>query len=58
MIVKHIKTLLHNGSLWHIVHINGSYFSRLDASDTGPYSTVEQAEEFIRMIPQPRRRMK
>lgn len=47
MIVKH---LWHNRRIWQIVCINESYFARIGPSDTGPYSTVEQAEEFIKMI--------
>lgn len=47
---KHIKTVLHNGNLWHIININGSYFARFKDSDTGPYSSVAQAEDFIKAI--------
>lgn len=46
----HIKGLIHNGHRWNIVRIVDSYFARIDGSDTGPYSTVLQAEEFIKAI--------
>ena len=45
-----IKGLMHNGNRWSIVRIGNSYFARIDGSDTGPYSTALQAEEFIRAI--------
>lgn len=47
MIVQHI---FHNGNHWHIIKNHNSYFARFGTSDTGPYSTAEQAEEFIRAI--------
>jgi hypothetical protein len=54
---EHIKGLVHNGYRWDIIRINGSYFARCygqgetaSKSDTGPYSTREQAEEFIKAI--------
>lgn len=46
----HIKGLIHNGHRWDIVRIKDSYFARCDGSDTGPYSTALQAEEFIKAI--------
>lgn len=45
-----VKHLCHNRTIWQIVLVNGSYFARCGRSDTGPYSTSEQAEEFIRAI--------
>lgn len=45
-----IKGLRHNGYFWSIVRIANSYFVRIDDSDTGPYSTALQAEEFIKAI--------
>jgi hypothetical protein len=45
-----IKGLMHNGHRWSIVRIGDSYFARIDGSDTGPYSTALQAEEFIKAI--------
>ncbi len=55
---EHIKGLMHNGRRWDVVRISGSYFARCYGqgeyagrpSDTGPYSTREQAEEFITAI--------
>ena len=47
---KYIKGIVHNGRGWYVVLIGNSYFARSKSSDTGPYSTVEQAEEFIRAI--------
>lgn len=46
----HIKGLMHNGHRWNIVRIGDSYFARSGDSDTGPYSTAWQAEEFIKTI--------
>jgi hypothetical protein len=46
----HIKGLIHNGTRWNIIRIGASYFARCGASDTGPYSTALQAEEFIKAI--------
>lgn len=45
-----IKGLRHNGHFWSIVRIANSYYARCDGSDTGPYSTALQAEEFIAAI--------
>jgi hypothetical protein len=45
-----IKGLRHNGQFWSIMRINDSYFARCNGSDVGPYSTVQQAEEWIREI--------
>lgn len=45
-----IKGLIHNGYRWSIIRIGNSYFARIDGSDTGPYSTALQAEEFIKAI--------
>ncbi len=51
MIHSHfIKGLRHNGHFWSIVRIGNSYFARCDGSDTGPYSTALQAEEWIKEI--------
>ena len=57
MMAEHIKGLIHNNRRWDIVHIKSSYFARAYGvgettgySDTGPYSTREQAEEFIKAI--------
>lgn len=55
---EHIKGLMHNGRRWDVVRISGSYFARCyghgeyagKPSDTGPYSTREQAEDFIKAI--------
>jgi hypothetical protein len=46
----HIKGLIHNGTRWNIVRIGQSYFARCGTSDTGPYSTALQAEDFIKAI--------
>lgn len=46
----HIKTLVHNGHRWNIIRYDNSYFARYGVSDTGPYSTVLQAEYFIKSI--------
>lgn len=54
----HIKGLVHNGRRWDVVRIRDSYFARcygqgeyaVRPSDTGPYSTALQAEEFITAI--------
>lgn len=45
-----IKALMHNGNRWSIVRWGDSYFAHIDGSDTGPYSTALQAEEFIKAI--------
>lgn len=45
-----IKGLIHNGHFWSIIRIGNSYYAHIDGSDTGPYSTALQAEEFIRGI--------
>lgn len=45
-----IKSLMHNDRFWIIVRAGNSYFARLGTSDTGPYSTAEQAEDFIKAI--------
>jgi len=42
--------IFHNGRYWQVIKIKGSYFARCGTSDTGPYSTAEQAEEFIKAI--------
>lgn len=54
---QHIKGLVYNGRRWDIVRIKQSYFARCYGvgetagySDTGPYSTREQAEEFITSV--------
>jgi len=49
-IKTHIKSLMHNGHRWSIIRIDDSYFARINGSDTGPYSTAMQAEEFIKAI--------
>jgi hypothetical protein len=54
----HIKGLMHNGRRCDVIRIGQSYFARCYGqgeyagrpSDTGPYSTREQAEEFITAI--------
>jgi hypothetical protein len=53
----HIKGLIHNGRRWDVVRIKDSYFARCygqgetaGSSDTGPYSTALQAEEFITAV--------
>lgn len=53
----HIKGLIHNGRRWDVVRIKDSYFARCygqgetaSSSDTGPYSTALQAEEFITAV--------
>lgn len=43
-------TLHHNGRNWLIVRIGDSWFARQGGSDVGPYSTVEQAADWIRGI--------
>lgn len=45
-----IKTIRHLGRKWKIVFIEGSYFARQGLSDTGPYSTVAEAEVFITQV--------
>lgn len=46
-----ISTLIHNGRVWRVFCIDGSYYARDDAmSDTGPYTTIKQAEDWIRSI--------
>ena len=52
-----IKGLMHNKRRWDIIRIGDSYFARCQGqgetashSDTGPYSTALQAEEFITAI--------
>jgi hypothetical protein len=54
---QRIKGLTHNNRHWDIVRINNSYYARCygqgetaGKSDTGPYSTPEQAEEFITSV--------
>lgn len=51
---ERIKSLAYSGRRWDIIRINGSYFARCyersGPSDTGPYSTAEQAEEFITAV--------
>lgn len=46
------KCLVHNGRRWEVIFVEkmNCYFARFGNSDTGPYSTAEQAEEFIRAI--------
>lgn len=51
-LVRGVESLVHGGELWHIVKINGSYFARCRDSDTGPYSTVRQAEDWIMAVKQ------
>jgi len=53
----HVKGLMHNGRRWDVVRIKDSYFARCygqgetaGISDTGPYSTALQAEEFVKAI--------
>lgn len=53
----HIKGLIHNGRRWDVIRIGESYFARCygqgetaSKSDTGPYSTALQAEDFIKAI--------
>jgi hypothetical protein len=54
----HIKGLIHNGRRWDVIRIKDSYFARCYGqgetagrpSDTGPYSTALQAEEFITAV--------
>jgi hypothetical protein len=50
MEAQHIKGLMHNNRRWDIVRIDKSYFARCGTSDTGPYSTQQQAEEFVTSI--------
>ena len=45
-----IKGLRHNSHFWSIIRIGDSYYAHIDGSDTGPYSTALQAEEFIKAI--------
>jgi hypothetical protein len=45
-----INSLVHNGVDWQIVRIGESYFARQGESDTGPYTTYAEAEEFITSI--------
>lgn len=53
----HIKGLIHNGRRWDVIRVKESYFARCygqgetaSRSDTGPYSTALQAEDFIKAI--------
>lgn len=50
-----VKELTHLNSKWQIVKLKNSYYARYPTadglgSDTGPFSTVEQAEEFITAV--------
>lgn len=45
-----VESLEHFGRRWDIVKINESYFARQGRSDTGPYSSIDQAIDFIRAI--------
>lgn len=46
----HIKGFRHNGKRWDIVRFDESYFARCEGSDTGPYSTAREAEDFVTAI--------
>lgn len=43
----------HNGQPWQVVKINRSYYARSRGSDTGPYSTREQARDWVLAISPP-----
>lgn len=48
-----VKVFLHLGRNWQVVRLNsnGSYFARDGREcDTGPYSTAEEAEQWVRDI--------
>lgn len=41
----------HNGRKWKVVRIQGSWFARDDRqNDTGPYSTPEEAIDWVKAI--------
>ena len=41
----------HNGRHWEVVEIERSFFARDDrGNDTGPYSTPDQAREWVEAI--------
>ncbi len=54
----HIKGLIHNGRRWDVIRVKESYFARCygqgetagRSSDTGPYSTALEAEDFVKAI--------
>lgn len=46
-----VSEFTHNGRTWSVVLLSGSYYARDDrGNDTGPYSTVREAEEWVRGI--------
>jgi hypothetical protein len=49
-VVYIINTVIHNNVKWEVVRIGESYYARCDGSDTGPYATYQEAEEFITAI--------
>lgn len=41
----------HNGRVWRVVYVAGRYFAKDDREQlTGPYSTVAEAEDWIKAI--------
>lgn len=46
-----ISTLAHKGQVWRVFCIDGSYYARDSTlSDTGPYTTIKDAEDWIRSV--------
>ncbi len=46
-----IVTLTHNGAAWSVVQIGDAFFARdPEGQDTGPYTTADQAREFVEAI--------
>lgn len=43
----YISLVKHLGSTWLIVKIRNSFYARINTSDTGPFSTPLEAENFI-----------
>ena len=43
----------HNGRVWEIIEVSGSYFARSDSGGaTGPFSTVEAASDWVTALVQ------
>lgn len=51
MLTEIVRTFAHSGRLWHVAKYRGSFFARDDQEgDTGPFSTPDEAEEWVRAI--------